>query len=196
MAYACRGHYSYSLNVEHLYQTMPSTSSHPDTTPVVQIVQKQQQCRRLGNPQLPPARRHIPAPAGERDTSQGGSSIALTIHGQNSTPSSSLNNSGMADITQCGTFTPSATRRRSINSPTATPGTSSRGTPEPGGTSQADSTRLVVSCLTSGIASTPTPVSGHDTLPTPIPDREACAIITNPPRMRATGSNQRQRQWE
>ena len=60
----------------------------------------------LGNSQLPPAKSPVSAPAGERDTSQGGSSVASTIDGQNSTPSSSPNNSGVADITQWVTSTP------------------------------------------------------------------------------------------
>jgi hypothetical protein len=135
-------------------------------------------------------------PAGDMDTSQGGSSVPSTIQGQNSTPLSSLNNSHVADITQCVACTPSARLRRSINTPTAMPVTSSRSTPAPGGTLQTDLTRRVVSSPASGIASTLTPLSGLEMLPTPIPNPEARAIITNPLRKRATERNQRQRQWQ
>jgi len=159
---------------------MPSRSTHPVTSPVVRNVQslanRQNQQKRgpLGNSQLPPAKRRVSVPAGERDSSQGGSSVASTIQGQNSTLSSSLNNSRVAEIT------PSATQRRSIITPTATPGTSRRNTLAPSGTSQTDSTRHVVSSPASGIATTPTPLSGLENLPSPIPNPEAGAIITNP----------------
>jgi len=93
---------------------------------------------------------------------------------------SSLNNSRVADITQCVASTPSATLRQSINTPTATPGTSSHSTPAPRGTSQTDPTRRVLSSSASGIASTPTPLSRLENLPTHIPNPEACTIITNP----------------
>jgi hypothetical protein len=182
---------------------MPSQSPHPDTTPVVRNVrslanrQNQQKRGPSGNSQLPPAKRRVSVPAGERDSSQGGSFVPSTIQGQNSTPSSSLNNSRVADITQRVASTPSTTQRRSIITPTATPGTSSRNTPAPSGTIQTDSTRRVVSSSASGIASsTPTPLSGLENLPTPIPNPEARAIITNPLRTRATEKNQRQRQWK
>jgi hypothetical protein len=181
---------------------MPSQSTHPDTTPVVRNVrslanrQNQQKRGPSGNSQLPPPKRRVSVPAGERDSSQGGSSVRSTIQGQNSTPSSSLNNSRVADITQRVTSTPSATQRLSIITPTATPGTSSRNTPAPSGTIQTDSTRRVVSSPASGIASTPTPLSGLENLPTPIPNPEARAIITNPLRTRATEKNQRHRQWQ
>jgi hypothetical protein len=181
---------------------MPSQSTHPDTTLVVRNVrslanrQNQQKRGPSGNAQLPAPKRRVSVPAGEMDSSQGGSSVRSTIQGQNSTPSSSLNNSRVADITQCMTYTPSATQRLSIITPTATPGTSSRNTPAPSGTLQTDSTRRVVSSPASGIASTPTPLSGLKNLPTPIPNPEACAIITNLLRTRAAGKNQRQRQWQ
>jgi len=175
---------------------MRSQSPHPRTTPVVRIVQKQHKRRPSGNSQLPAAKRRVSAPAGERDCSQGESSVASTIPGQNSTPSSLLNNSGVADITQRVTVTPSATQRRSMITPTAMPGTSSRSIPAPGGTSQTDSTRHVVSSLASGIASTPTPLRGLENLPTSIPNPEACVTITNPLRTRAKERNQRQRQWQ
>jgi len=175
---------------------MPSQSSHPVTSPVVRNVrslanrQNQQKRGPSGNSQLPPAKRCISVPAGERDSSQGGSSVVSTIQGQNSTPSSSLNNSRVADITL------SATQRRSIITPTATPGTSSHNTPAPSGTSQTDSMRHVVSSPASGIASTPTPLSGLESLPTPIPVPEARVIITNALRTQATERNRRQRQWQ
>jgi hypothetical protein len=178
---------------------MPCQSPHPDTTPVVQNVrtlanrQNQQKSGPSGNSQLPPAKRRVSVPAGERDSSQGGSSVPSTIQGQNSTALSSLNNSHVADITKRVASTLSATLQRSINSPTATPVTSSRSTPAPGRTLQADSTRRIVSSPASGIASTPTPLSGLENLPTPIPNPEARTIITHPLRTRATESNQRER---
>jgi hypothetical protein len=181
---------------------MVSQHPHPDTTPVVRNVQRlanrqnQPQHGPLGNSQLPPAKRRVSAPAGERNTSQGGSSVPSTIQGQNSTPSSSLNNSCVADITQGVASTPSATMRGAIYTPTAMPCTSSRSTPPPGGTSQTDSTSHVVSCPASGIASPPTPLRGLENLPPPIPNPEGHSIITNPLRMRATERNQRQRQWQ
>ena len=110
---------------------------------------------------------------GERDSSQGGSSIDSTIPGQNPTPASSLNNSGVADLTQRVTCTLSAEQRRSIMTSTATPETGSRSVPAPAGTAQTDSTRRVVSSLASGIASTPTPFRGLENLPTPSLDVEA-----------------------
>jgi len=159
---------------------MPSQRSHPDMTPVVRIVQKQQKARPAGNSHLPPAKRCVSAPAAKRDSSQGGSSVASPINGQNSTPSSLLNNSGLVNVTQSVPSTLSATQRRSINTPTALLGTSSRSTPAARGTSQAVSTHHAVSSLASGIASTPTPLSSLEYLPTTIPNPEARAIITNP----------------
>ena len=75
-------------------------------------------------------------------------------------------------------------------------GTSSYSTPAASGTAQRDPTCRVVSSPSSGIASTPTPLSGLENLPTAIPNPEACAIITNPVQTRATGRNRRQRQWQ
>jgi hypothetical protein len=179
---------------------MPSQSPHPDTTPVVRNVRSlgnrhnQQKRGPSGNSQLLPAKRRSSVPAGERDSSQGGSFVPSTIQVQNSTPSSWLNNSRVANITHRVASTSSTKQRRSIITPTATPGTSSRNTPAPRGTIQTDSTRRVVSSSESGIASTPTPLSGVENLPTPIPNPEARAIITNPLRTPATEKNQRQRQ--
>jgi hypothetical protein len=161
---------------------MHSQSSHPDTTPVVRNVrclanrQNQQKRGLSGNSQHPPAKRRVSVPVGERDASQGESSVPSTIQGQNSTPSSSLNNSRVADINQRVTSTLSATQRRSTNTPTATLGTSSRSTPAPGGTS----TRRLVSSPASGIVITPTPLRGLENLPTPIHNPEAREINTNP----------------
>jgi len=172
---------------------MPSRTPHLVTSPVVRNVRsRQNQPTRghSGNSEIPPAKRRASVPAGERDSSQGGSSVASTNQGQISTPSSSLNNSCVADNT------PSATQQPSIITPTAAPGTSSGNTPAPSGTLQTESTRHVVSSPASGIGSTPTPVSGLENLPTPMPNSEACVIITNPLRMRATERNQRQRQWQ
>ena len=181
---------------------MPSQSPNPDTTPVACDVpslancQNQQKSGPSGNSQLPLAKIRVSVPAGERDSSQGGSFVPPPIQGQNSTSSPGLNNSRVAAITQYVSSTPSAIQRRSIITPTATPGTSSRNTPAPSGTIQTDSTRCVVSSLASGIASTATPLSSLENLPTPIPNPEAGAIITNPLRTRATEKNQRYRQWQ
>jgi len=116
---------------------MPSQRPQPVPSPVVRNVrsrQNQQKRGPSGNSQLPPAKRRVSVPAGERDSSQGGSYVASTIKGQNSTPSSSLNNSRVADIT------PSATQRWSIVTLTTTLGTSSRSIHRFG---QTDMTRLV-----------------------------------------------------
>ena len=165
---------------------MPSQSPHPVMSPVVRNVrslsnrQNQQKRGPSGNAQLPPAKRRVAIPAGERDSSQGGSSVASTIQGQNSTPSSSLNNSRVENITQRVTSTQSATQQQPILTPTATPGTSSRNTPAPSGITQKDSTHRVVSSPASGNANTPTPLSGLENQPTPSPNPEAPAMITNP----------------
>jgi len=146
-------------------------------------------CRPWGNSQLQPAKWRIPVLAGKRDPSQGGSNAASAIQAQNSTPSSSLNNSSVADITGSVTSSTSATQRLL----TATPGTSSRNTPAPWGTSQTDSTHRSVSSTSSGIAITATPLSGLENLPTPIPNLEARATITNPQQLWATEQNERHR---
>jgi hypothetical protein len=177
---------------------MDSQSPHPDTTAVVRhirsLVNRQNQIKRglLGNSQLPPVKRRLSVPVGERDSSERGSSVPSTIQGQNSTPSLSLNNSRFADMNQCVTSTPSTTRRRSINTPTATPVTSSHSTPAAGRTSMC----RVVSSPASGIVITPTPFRGLENMPHPIPNQAARAVITNPLRTRAHEKNQRQKQWE
>jgi hypothetical protein len=164
---------------------MHSQSPHPDTTLVVRNVrtvanrENPQKRGPSGNSQLPSAMRLISVPVGERDSSQGESYVPSTIQGQNSTPSSSLNNSRIADINQHMTSTPSTTQQWSINTPTPTPGTSSHSTPAPGGTS----TRRIVSSPASSIVITPTPLQGLENLPTPIPNPEVRPIITNPLRM-------------
>jgi hypothetical protein len=181
---------------------MPSQRPHTVTSPVVRNdrnlanLQNQQMCGPSGTSQLPPAKRCVSVPAGVRDSSRGGSSVASTIQGQNSTPLSSLNNSCVEHMTQRVTSTPSATQRLSIIPPTATPGTSSCNTPAPRGITQTNSTHHVVSSPASGIASTPIPRIGLGNVPIPIPNPEARAIITNPLRTRATERNQRQRQWQ
>jgi len=58
------------------------------------------------------------------------------------------------------------------------------------------SNQLNISSPASGIASTPTPLSGLGNLPTSIPNAEAHVIITNPQRTRATERNPRHRQWQ
>jgi hypothetical protein len=181
---------------------MPSERPHRDMTLVVRNVRSLANCLNQlkggpwGNSQLLPAKRHITVPAGERDSSQGGSSIPCTIQGQNFTPSSSLKNSRVADINQRVTSTPSATLRRSTNTPTATPGTSSRNRLAPSGTIPTELTCRCASSPASGLCSTPTPLSGLENLPTTIPNPEARVIITNPLRTRATKMNQTQRQWQ
>jgi hypothetical protein len=181
---------------------MPFQSPHPDTTLFIRNVsslanrQTQQKRRPWGNSQLPPAKRRGSVPAGKWDISQGGSSVPSEIQGQNTTPLSSLNNSRVADITQRVASTPSATLRQSINDTTSTLVTSRRSKPAPGETLQADSRCRVVSNPASCIASTPTPLSGLENLPTPIPNPETHAVITNPLRTQATEWNQGQRQWQ
>jgi hypothetical protein len=161
---------------------MPYQSHHLDTTPVVRNVrslanrQIQQKCGPSEVFQLPPVKRRISVLAGERNSTQRGSSVASTIEGQNSIPSSLLNNSRIADITQCVTSTPPAIQPQFIITPTATPVTSSRSTPGPRGTSM----RRVVSNPAFGIAITPTPLSGLENMPTLTLNPEARAMITNP----------------
>jgi len=130
-------------------------------------------CALSGNSELLPANRHVRVPAGEKNSSQGGSFVPSTIQGYNSTSPSSLNNSRAADITERVTSTPSAALQWSIHMPITTPDTSSHSTPAPGGTLQTDSMHLIVSSPVSGIASTPTSLSGLANLPTPIPNPEA-----------------------
>jgi hypothetical protein len=102
----------------------------------------------------------------------------------------------MADITQRVTVTTSATQQRSMFIPTPMPDTSSRSTPAPAGTSQADSTRCVVFSLASRIESTPTPFPCRETLPALNPHPEVRTTITNPLRTLGTDRTQRQRQWQ
>jgi hypothetical protein len=167
-------------------------------TPVVQNVrsvanrQHQPKGGCWGNSQLLPAKRRVSLPAGERDSTQGWNSVASTIQGQNSIPSSLLNNSRVADITQRVTSTLSATQPWSINTSIATLVTSGHSTPVPGVTS----TRHVVSSPAFGIAITPTPLSGLENLPSPIPNSEARTIITNPLLTQRTDKIERQRQWQ
>jgi len=196
VAHACRRNDSYILHFEHLYRAIPSQSTHPDITLVVRNLQKQQKGGPSGKSRLPHAKRSVSTRAGKRYSSRGGGSTATTIHGQNSTPSSLLNNFGTADITQHLTSIPSRTQRWSIHSPTTTLGTSSRSTPAPGGMSQVEFTCHVVSRITSGIASTPTPLSGLEYLPTPNHNPKAHATIPNPLQTPATEMNQRLRQWQ
>jgi hypothetical protein len=53
----------------------------------------------------------------------------------------------------------------------------------------------VVSCPTSAIAITATPVGGFENLHTLNPNPEALVIITNPLRMHVKEMNQGQRMW-
>ena len=94
------------------------------------------------------------------------------------------------------TSTPYATQQRSIITPTATPGTSSRNTPVLSRTIQTDSMHHVVSSPASGIATTHTPPSGLENQLTPILNPEDRAINTNPQPTRTTEKNQRPRQWQ
>jgi len=86
---------------------------------VLLIVQIDKRVGLGGIRNFPASTRRISVPAGGRDSSQGGSSTASSIQGQKCTPSSSLNNSRVADITHRVTSTPSATQRWSIITPTA-----------------------------------------------------------------------------
>ena len=137
---------------------MPCQSPHLDTTPVVRkvwslvISHNQSKCGASGNSQLAPAKTGVSVPASKRDYSQGGSSVASNIQGQNSIPASSLNDSLGANMTQCVTSTWSGTLQWSKNTPTATPVTSSHSTPAPGPTS----THHILSSWAFGIAITPT----------------------------------------
>jgi hypothetical protein len=85
IAYARRGNYSSILNVEHLCTTLPSQSPHPDATPDVGIVQSlanQQYRKHRGhewNFELPPAKRQVAAPPGDKDSSEGVYLIASTM---------------------------------------------------------------------------------------------------------------------
>jgi hypothetical protein len=124
-----------------------------------------------------------------------GLSYPQTIQRQNLIFSSSLKNSRVVDITQRVTCTPSATQQWPIIHPTTAPGTKSRNTLVPSRITQTDSTCRVVSSLAYCIVSTHTPLSGLESLRTPIPTPEAHAIITNSLRTRATDRNQRQMLW-
>jgi hypothetical protein len=105
--------------------------------------------------------------------------LASTIHGKNCTPSSSLNNCGMPDITQHMNSSPSAIQRRSIGTPSATLGTTSYNSAAPGGISQTDSTHHIEFSPAYSIASTPTSLSDLENQPTTIPYPEAHMIITD-----------------
>jgi len=181
---------------------MPSHSTHPDTTRILRKVRSranrhnQQKRGPMGNSQLPLTKLSVSILAGECHSSRGGSSIASTLQRRNSAPSSSLNNPCVADITQLVASTVSATEGRSMKTPTAAPGITSHSPPSPGETSQTNSTRHLVSSPSSSIACSPTPLSGLENLPAPIPNPEACTIITNPLQTQATARNQKQRQWK
>jgi len=175
---------------------MPSQSPQPDTIPAVRIVQKEQNHRLSGDSQVPPAKIHVSIPACERDAPEGGSSEASSFPGQNSSPSLLLNNSGVADITQCATFSLSATQGRSMITPTAIQSTTCHSTPAPRETSKTDWMHCILSRLACGIASLPTHLSGFENVPTAIPNPKACATITNPPPTEAIERNDRKRQWQ
>jgi hypothetical protein len=110
------------------------------------------------------------------DSAQGGSFVASKIEGQNSIPSSLLNNSRIADITQQLTSTLFPTQRWSLNIQTATPVTIRCSSSARGGTSSCG----IVSRGTFRIAITPTPLTSLGNLPTPIPTPDTRMIITNP----------------
>jgi hypothetical protein len=79
-----------------------------------------------------------------------------------------------------------------MNTPAATPVTSSYSTPATGGHSK----RHIIFSPAFGIANTPTPLCGLENLPTHIPNPEARGLMTNPLQMRASYNNQLQRQWQ
>jgi len=184
------------LNVEYLYQTMPSQRPHREMTPVVWNIRKYFKHSPQGYSQLPPTRSQVSPPGGERDSSQAGSSIACQIHRQNSTHWSSQSNSRIADITVCATSTLSATHQWSIYTPISSPATSSSSTPTTGGTSQIVSMCHLESSPTSRLAITTTPPSGCVNLPTLTPHEEARSIIANPLPTWATDMNQIQMQGQ
>jgi hypothetical protein len=105
---------------------MPSPTPHPDMTLVIRNVQSlphhlnQQSRGPSGCSRLPPAKRRISIPAGKRGSFQGGFTVASIIQGKDSILSSSLNNSRIADINRRLTYTLSASKPRSINTPTDT----------------------------------------------------------------------------
>jgi len=177
---------------------MPSPWHDSALTKCFHFANHQNQHKRVpsGNSQLPPTKRRVSVPAGERDYSQRVCSVASTIQGQNSIPWSLLNMSRVADITWRVTSTTSATQRRSMNTPTPTPGMNRGSTQTPGETSQTNSKHRVVSCPASGIAITSNPLTGLENLPNPIPNPEARAIITDPLWTWVTEKNQRQRQLQ
>jgi len=76
------------------------------------------------------------------------------------------------------------------------PDTSSCSTPALGWTLQTVSTCRVLSSPPSGIASSPTPFSGLEHLPTPIPNPEARPFSTHPLQTQASEKNLRQKQWQ
>jgi hypothetical protein len=172
VAYASGGNDTYIRNVKPLYLCIPFNCTHPDMTPVIRNVRnhanRQNQVKHapLGNSQLLRAKSLVFIPAGKRDSSQRGSSIASAIQGQNSTPSSMLYNSHIVDLAQHVTSTPSTTLWLSINTLTTTPGTSGLGTATPWRTSQQQSTCHIVCSAAAGIGCTPTTPSSLEILPT------------------------------
>jgi len=161
---------------------MHSQSSHPCTTPDVRDIGcvpnhlNHQQHGRSGNFPIRPIETRISVRDRQWSSSQGGSSVASTNRGQNSTLSSFLNNSHLPAINQHVTLTQSTRQGRRINTPTTKLGTRSHSTPAPGGTSK----HRIVSSPKSGIVITPISLRGLENLHTPIHNPEARAIITNP----------------
>ena len=145
---------------------------------------------------LPLAQGCLSIQTGDRDSFQWGSSVASTHLGQNSTPSLSRNNSRIADITQCIPSSLAATLQRILSTSTATPGSSSCSLPVPGNSTATYSMCQTVSSSASDIACTPTPLSGLDNLPNPIPNPEVHTIITKALWTRATHRNARWWQWQ
>jgi hypothetical protein len=163
---------------------MPSQCNHPVTSLDIHNVQclpthqKQQTLAPYRHSELPGGKRCISVPAGERDLSQGGSSVASTVQGQNSTPSLAPNYSHIADITRRATSTRSATQRWSIITPTTTPDISSRNTPEPNLHRETQCVALYPAPHPALLA-LPLLSAVLKTIPTPIPNPEARAIRTN-----------------
>ena len=196
-AYACRAYSSYIPHEEHLYRTVNSHHPHPDMSlvgwnvPNLGNCQNKQKHGPSGNYQLPPAERCVSVKASKRDSTQRGRSVASTIHGHNSTPSSLRNTFCITGITHSLPPNPSTTQWLSIITPTSTPGKRSCSPQAPGGTLETDSTSDYVSSTASSIDSTPTPLSGLENLPTTMSNAEVRAIITNPLRIQASKTNQR-----
>lgn len=116
ISYVRKDNFTSILNLEHLYRTMPSHNPHPDMTPVIRNIHRLEnsQIQLMSGPSwnspLPPAKRCVSVFGGKWDSSEQRSSVASPIESKKSTPSSLLNNSRIADMTQCLTSTASTSQ--------------------------------------------------------------------------------------